>query len=144
MPELTVLNTKERCAMNGLSNGKIVLDSNIVIGLLNKTIMLPVNSGCKIPQYFVSVVTEIEALAHPRATPKTERDTRALLSTFNIIPLNDDVKDMAIKIRRASTAIKLPDAIVAATAVVLGASLVTQDSKLLALQWHGLSVVNNV
>ena len=125
--------------MSGRSDNIIVLDSNIVIGLLNKTITaLPVNNGCKIPQYFVSVMTQIEALAHPRATPETERDTRALLSTFQTIPLNDDVKDMTIKIRRASPSIKLPDAIVAATAVVLGASLVTQDSKLLALQWPGL------
>ena len=131
--------------MNGPSNDDIVLDSNIVIGLLNKTITaLPDNSGCKIPQYFVSIMTEIEALAHPRATPETERDTRALLSTFQIIPLNDDVKDMTIKIRRASPAIKLPDAIVAATAVVLDASLITQDRKLLALQWPNLRAVNIV
>ena len=100
--------------------------------------MLPGNSGNKAARYFVSVITEMEALAYPNATPKTERDTRALLSAFNIIPLNDAVKDIAIKIRRASPAIKLPDAIVAATAVVLDAPLVTQDARLLALQWHGL------
>ena len=65
--------------------------------------------------------------------------TVTLLSTFTIVPLYDAVKNIAIEIRRSGLPRpKLPDAIVAATAVLLDAALVTQDRKLLALQWPGL------
>ena len=87
----------------------------------------------------------MEALANLLDTAEGREKVRKLLPNFTIIPLDDAIKTTAIKIRRSgSPRPKLPDSIVAATAVVLDASLVTQDIKLLALQWTNLSAVNIV
>ncbi|GHV79271.1 hypothetical protein AGMMS49944_10620 [Spirochaetia bacterium] len=120
-----------------------VLDSNVVINFMNKTIgILPGANNAEKPQYFVSVVTEMEALAKPNDTEKERKDVQALLSKFTIIPLNDEIKKLAIEIRRAgSPRPKLPDAIVAATAVTLEATLVSTDEKLLKLFWPGLQTI---
>ena len=115
--------------MNGLTDTKLVLDSNVVINFINKTIgILPGANSAERPQYFVSVVTEMEALAKPDDSEKARKDIQALLSKFTIVPLNDEIKKLAIEIRRAgSLRPRLPDAIVAATAVALEATLISAD-----------------
>jgi predicted nucleic acid-binding protein len=63
--------------------------------------------------------------------------------TLTIMPLTVQIKEEAIRIRRyGSPRLKLPDAIIAATAVVLKATLATSDAKMLSLDWPGLSLVN--
>jgi predicted nucleic acid-binding protein len=126
--------------MNGLTDTKLVLDSNVVINFINKTIdILPGADNAEKPQYFVSVVTEMEALAKPNDTEEARKGVQALLSKFTIVPLNDEIKNLAIEIRRSgSPRPKLPDAIVAATAVALEAALVSADENLLKLVWPGL------
>jgi predicted nucleic acid-binding protein len=60
----------------------------------------------------------------------------------NVIISKDEIKWEAIRIRRAgSPRLKLPDAIVTATAVVLSAYLVTADDKLTKLAWPGFNAV---
>jgi predicted nucleic acid-binding protein len=129
--------------MNGLTDTKLVLDSNVVINFINKTIdTLPGANNEARPEYFVSVITEMEALAKPNDTEEARKDIQALLSKFTIVPLNDAIKNLAIEIRRAgSPRPKLPDAIVAATAVALEVTLVSADENLLKLVWPGLSTI---
>ena len=129
--------------MNGLTDTKLVLDSNVVINFINKTIgILPGADNAERPQYFVSVITEMEALAKPNDTEEARKDVQALLSKFTIVPLNDEIKRLAIEIRRAgSPRPKLPDAIVAATAVALEVTLVSADEHLLKLVWPGLTTL---
>jgi predicted nucleic acid-binding protein len=89
--------------------------------------------------FFVSVITEMELLSCPNLTPADEQAIRAFLKDVTIIPLTDGMKDEATAIRRCGKPCpKLPDAIIAATAVLLGAILVTDDAKLLKLDWPGL------
>jgi len=52
------------------------------------------------------------------------------LSEVKIIDLSEEVKNLAIRLR-SEHQLKLPDAIVAATALSVGAVLVTNDIKLL-------------
>ncbi|HBG05745.1 MAG: hypothetical protein A2075_06150 [Geobacteraceae bacterium GWC2_58_44] len=52
----------------------------------------------------------------------------ALLDSLNEIPLDNEIKSTAITIRRLYR-LKLPDAIIAATALHLGLPLVTRNSK---------------
>jgi predicted nucleic acid-binding protein len=54
-----------------------------------------------------------------------------------LIDLTDDVKNETIALRR-SVKLKMPDCIVAATAVVLDSVLLTADKELLRLNWPGL------
>ncbi|GHU37251.1 hypothetical protein AGMMS50256_34950 [Betaproteobacteria bacterium] len=129
--------------MNGRTNAVLVLDSNVIINFINNNIdTLPGADSAEstqTTQYFVSVITEMETLANPNDTGEERKNVQALLSQFTIAPLNNEIKELAIEIRRAgSPRPKLPDAIVAATAVVLDAALVTCDDNLLRLVWPGL------
>jgi predicted nucleic acid-binding protein len=91
--------------------------------------------------FFASVITEMELLACPNLRPEDEQAIRSFLKDVTVIPLVDSIKDEATAIRRfGKPCPKLPDAIIAATAVLLGATLVTDDAKLLKLDWPGLQV----
>ena len=128
--------------MNGQTK-RLLLDSNVVIDFINNRInALPEANTRRAPSYFISVITEMEALANPMDTEDEREAVRNILSNLTIVPLNDAVKTIAVEIRRSgSPRPKLPDAIVAATAVAFNAALVTRDKKLLALQWPGLHTI---
>ncbi|MDR1317809.1 MAG: PIN domain-containing protein [Spirochaetales bacterium] len=57
-----------------------------------------------------------------------------------VAPLDNSVEKIAVEIRRTTT-IKLPDCIVAATAIALGAILLTDDQGLKKLVWPGLKTL---
>jgi len=60
---------------------------------------------------------------------------------FSVIELTGDVKNNTIMLRR-NTKLKLPDSIVAASAVTQNATLLTADVQLLRISWSGLNVKN--
>jgi predicted nucleic acid-binding protein len=125
--------------MNGLTNEQIVLDTNTAIDFIDGRIAaLP---GGK---RFVSVITEMELFACPSLTPEDEQDIRDFLSFVTIVPLKEQIKQEAIRIRKyGEPRLKLPDSIVAATAIVLGAALITGDAKILSLNWPGLTLAGS-
>jgi len=121
--------------MNGLTSKEYVYDSNSVIDHVEKRIHL------KDGRQIISVITEMEVLAKPDLSSKEELERKEFLSKLEIVPLTDDVKDIAISIRRfGKPRPKLPDAIVAATAVFLDMPLVSNDDKILRLKYPGLVV----
>lgn len=77
----------------------------------------------------VSQITRIELLSYPRLSINEEQSIRAFLDACEMLSLSARVEDETIAIRR-SAGLKLPDAIVAATARVHGLSLVTLDKTL--------------
>ena len=119
--------------MNG-NVEQFVLDTNVIIRFLDGKIdSLPVGKR------FVSVLTEMELLAFAGLTAQDEYNIHDFLRRVIIIPLADAIKDEAIRIRRFGTPrLKLPDAIIMATAVVGGKTLVTGDAGMLNLNWSGL------
>jgi predicted nucleic acid-binding protein len=123
--------------MNGPTDNKFALDSCTCMNFLNRKIpSLPAND------LFISVITEMELLAKPDITPDAEREIGDFLRGITIMPLSGEIKREAIRIRRAGLPrLKLPDAIVAATAVILNAQLVTADERLLKLTWTGFNAV---
>jgi predicted nucleic acid-binding protein len=123
--------------MNGPTDAVYVFDTNTVIGNLNgKTMRLPAG------RRFISIITEMEVLAKPDITPEAERDIQDFLKGITIIPLSGEIKWEAIRIRRTgSPRLKLPDAIVAATAVILNARLVTADERLIKLTWPDFTAI---
>jgi predicted nucleic acid-binding protein len=137
----TALNTSGQYGPSGTGNTvqvekpKFVFDTNSAIYLLNGDSFADVNLDDTIQ--FVSVITRIELHAYPSITPEGELKIRSFLDGITVVPLNDEVEAEAIKIRRASK-IKLPDCIIAATAIVLDAALLTRDDGLLKLDWPGL------
>lgn len=107
---------------------KSVLDTNAVLYLLGGKLAEPLPPGA----YFVSVITELELLCYPALDPRGEAEIRAFLGDVSLAELTPDIKSEAIGLRRRH-GLKLPDAIVAGTAVALGAELLTNDARLLSV-----------
>jgi predicted nucleic acid-binding protein len=107
---------------------KRVLDTNAILYLLGGKLAEPLPTS----QYFISVISEMELLSYPLLDDSAQSKIEGFLSEITTIGLNESVKKEAILLRREHQ-LKLPDAIVAATAMSLGATLVTNDAKLLRL-----------
>jgi predicted nucleic acid-binding protein len=116
----------------------LVYDTNAVIRIINGNIN-PDNLDLEEDtEQVISIITRIELLAYPGISADEEHDIQEFLSGVDVIPLTMEVEQETIKIRRSYPQIKLPDAVIVATAVSLRATLVTGDSQMLALQWPDL------
>lgn len=105
---------------------KAVFDTNILVDYLNG---IPA-ARRELDQYeeaAISMVTWMEVLAGAEAATE-EAITRDFLCQFKIQPLDKTVAERAIKIRRQHK-LKLPDAIIWATALELGRILVTRNTR---------------
>jgi predicted nucleic acid-binding protein len=90
---------------------------------------------------FASIITRMELRAEPRITAEKLRKVEDFIADTAIIPLDGAVEKLAVAIRRDSEPkVKLPDCIVAASAVLLGATLLTDDTSLKGLVWPGYVV----
>ena len=125
-------------------NGKYVLDTNIIIyhfrGLSPWTDFINGLSPADACNTWISVITKMELLAWDEPTPEAEWQVRVFLNRLNIAPLSLAIETEAISLRR-KTRLKLPDAIIAATAVITEAVLVTNDKAMGALNWPNLNVI---
>jgi predicted nucleic acid-binding protein len=73
------------------------------------------------------VISEIEILGCKGITPPEISAIRALLDDCTVLRLSDSIKDVAIALKQKYS-IKLPDAIIAATALCSNLPLVTADT----------------
>jgi predicted nucleic acid-binding protein len=96
-----------------------------------------------VSQQFISIITRIELFAWDNLTPDDEKYISLFLQNRSVIQITEDVELNAITLRR-KTSLKLPDTIIAATALSLGAVVITLDPHLLNLKWPGLQVVSSV
>lgn len=101
-----------------------VLDTNIVLSLLGGELAEPL----PVSLYFVSIITEIELLSYPSLSSSEESAIRAFLRDIHVVDMDTDIKEHAIRLRRYH-GMKLPDAIIAATALSLDGALLTNDQK---------------
>jgi len=76
----------------------------------------------------ISIITEIELLSFPKITSKEEKLILELLSNFRIYEVDRNIAEQTIKLRKQYL-LKIPDAIIAATALQKGAVLVTRDEE---------------
>ena len=104
----------------------IVLDTNVVLYFLAGRLAEPLpQADC-----YVSVITEIELLSYPLINKEDEIEIRAFLNDVTIVDLTETIKQSAITFRRQYR-LKLPNALIVATAQCLNAELFTNDIKLL-------------
>jgi predicted nucleic acid-binding protein len=68
----------------------------------------------------------LELLSYPGLTDKQEQQIEYMLENCVVIDINNRIKQEVVKLRRNYT-IKLPDCIVAATAMYLDIPLITSD-----------------
>jgi predicted nucleic acid-binding protein len=104
----------------------VILDTNAVIYLLNNQLATPLAED----EYGISVITEIELLSFSGLSDKDENLLRNLFSDILIHPLDENVKNETIALKRTRK-LKTPDAIICATALVNKAILLTNDKQLL-------------
>jgi len=104
-----------------------ILDTNIAIYLVGGAELTMLQDY---DSYGVSVITVIELFGWRNLAPHEEAAIRTFLKALKPFGLTYEVRDAAIALRR-TTNLKTPDAIIAATAQVNDATLLTNDAKLL-------------
>ena len=120
--------------MNGID---FVADTNALIYLLN-------GNSCMLPflnkNLAFSVISEMELLSFSGITEAEENNIKALLNDCEEISLLKDVKEKAIELRKKYKT-KLPDAIVAASAIVNNLPLITADKGFNQIQELNLQLI---
>jgi predicted nucleic acid-binding protein len=109
-----------------------LLDTNVVIGLLKADaacVALVQAANCDMAQMAVSQITRMELLGFADLGVHEEQTIGRFLAAVQVFRVGDAIEAVAIKLRR-SRKIKLPDAIIAATAISQGMTLLTLDKAL--------------
>lgn len=113
-----------------------LFDTNILIDYLNGVDQ----AKAELDRYgdkAISLVTWMEVMVG--ATPERETMTRRFLNGFDNLPIDEQVSNLAVALRKKHH-IKLPDAIVWATAQVDKRILVTRNTKDFALDEPGVRI----
>ena len=108
---------------------KALLDSSILIDYLNG-IEAARQEIARYPQALISVITWMEVMAgsNPDTDPDGDRATRAFLSRFTQVAIDSEIAELAVSLRRERR-LRLPDAIIQASARCSDALLVSRNSK---------------
>jgi hypothetical protein len=106
-----------------VSGNNFLLDTNIIIYALKGLADVRPYFDAK---PFISVVTEIEVLGVKDLSEKEIKIRETAIEFCSIILLNSRIKAKAIELKR-KVKIAIPDAIIAATAIEEGLTLVTAD-----------------
>jgi len=100
-----------------------LIDTNIIIYLAQRKLNIN-DFAKKESNLYLSSITYIESLGYPFSSKKEEKEITELCEIFERLFLTEKVEKQAILIRKTKK-IKLPDAIIAATAIVYDLTLVT-------------------
>ena len=108
-----------------------LLDTNIFIyltkGGLDESTLLRLRNAT-ISGFNLSVISKIELLGYTFPTIEEKEQTESFIQSSTIFALTDDIVDKTIELRKAHK-IKLPDAIIAATALVHDLILISRNDK---------------
>jgi predicted nucleic acid-binding protein len=116
---------------------KAVFDTNILIDYLNGI----EDAKIELAQYSIrqiSVISLIEVMVGA-TTAAEENAIRSFLGTFEVLELSAEIANQAIAIRKQYR-LKIPDAIVYATARTQGCILVSRNTKDLKQEWPDIRI----
>lgn len=123
--------------MNG---HKVVLDSNIIIylskGVLNINDILE-----NYDELYISIITYLEVLGYQFTDEEEKEIIKNLLDRFEMINIDPGIAGNVLSIRQKKK-IKLPDAIIMATAMFLGCDLLTRNVDDFANIDEDINIVN--
>jgi hypothetical protein len=112
--------------MNGI---KFLLDTNIIIGLLSRSeavSQLLTTKQVSITQCAFSAVTRMELLSYHGLSETDKKSIAFILERMYYLPITSVIEDATIAFRQKNKS-KLPDAIIAATAIYHELELLTLD-----------------
>ena len=114
---------------------KALFDTNILIDYLNG-IPAAKRELDLYESHAISIITWMEVMIGGK--PELSDTTRGFLNRFTSIPINDGIAERAVRLRRERN-LKLPDAIILATAIECGLILVTRNTKDFGTKLPGVS-----
>jgi predicted nucleic acid-binding protein len=109
-----------------MSGNKLLLDTNAVLSILGSE---KVFSSLEGKELFISFITELELFSYPALTKEEEKSITFFLSKVTILDINQGIKAKAIRFRKKYK-LKLPDAIICATAASKNMPLISNDKQL--------------
>ena len=116
---------------------RFFLDSNVLIDTLNRKLnLLAFLDNFPDCETYINLVVEIEVLAKAGMGEREEAEVRALLNSFKWAEIDKSVRETAVQIRRAKE-LRLPDALIAASAITLNATVLSNDPHLRDYQRAG-------
>jgi len=115
---------------------KPLFDTNILIDFLNRVPQARQELALY-EERAVSIITWMEVLVGSEES--VEEATRLFLRNFRVIDLTDEIAEHAVSLRRAH-GIKLPDAVIWATAEAHSLLLVTRNEKDFAIDAPGVRI----
>jgi len=92
----------------------ILIDTNIALYFLSGDKKLSTLLDNTFPH--LSFLTELELLAYPGLVKQEEKEIKAFIDECITVDINDPIKERTLDIRQQAN-LKLPDAIIAATAI---------------------------
>jgi predicted nucleic acid-binding protein len=110
-----------------MSGNRLLLDTNILIYLSKKELKLE-DFASENDVLFISVITLMEAKGYQFSNKKEETIIDSLCENLIKAYLTDDVIETVISLRKKHN-IKLPDAIILATAIENNLQLITRNTK---------------
>ena len=108
-----------------MSGNSFLLDTNIVLYLLSGDDTLTELLYEK--QLYISIITEMELLGFKGIGQREETAIRDFIDQCKTVNINENIKEGTITVRKRYGT-KLPDSIIAATALYLDMPLVTADT----------------
>ncbi len=108
-----------------MTGNKAILDSNVIIDAVRKLIDIE-KSIFQYKYVYISLITYIEVLGYNFKDENEKIITTQLLGMFEIISPDIEIADFTINYRKLKK-IKVPDAIILATARKLDAKLLTSN-----------------
>lgn len=106
-----------------------LLDTNVVINYLESTLPLPALqqlNNIVDNEPILSVITKIEALGFNFISIEEQTAMDLFINGSTVIELTDDIVNKTIQLRK-EIKIKLPDAIIASTALVYDLTLISRN-----------------
>jgi predicted nucleic acid-binding protein len=110
---------------------KFLIDTNIIIYYLDNRIpdsQLSTLESIFKSSFNISTITKIELLGWHRINNEIKSKVESFLSRANVIYINSQIENKAIEIKQINK-IPIPDAIIAATAIINNFTLTTRNRK---------------
>ena len=124
-----------------MSGKTFILDTNIIIYLSQEKLKMT-DFASKGERLCISIISYMESLGHPFKNKEEEIIVKSLCDACEVFNLTKQITDKTIEIRKQFK-IKLPDAIIAACALVNKAILVTANVKDFKMI-NGISIINPI